>query len=513
MDFNKRSRKANALLASSSGVIQQAAQIFGNFLYRTIFLYFLSKEYLGINGLFSNVLQLFSLAELGIGNAILYSMYKPFAEKDEKKISALICFYKKIYNALAILVVVMGLGFYPFLSTIVNLSEVPADVNLTAVYFLFVGQSAVSYLFVYKQSLLTADQHSHLISLFGTFLQLTDYGVRILVLVLTRDFVLVLLGGILWHLLLNWIFSLWITRKYNGIFKENRMLEAADRKQIFTHTGGLLCHKIGYIVVTGTDNIILSKFVSLAAVGIYSNYATLITAITNVVNRIIASLVPTVANYVLNKTQDDSHTLFKRMLFINLWLSSFTTVCLFLLLNPFIELWLDETYLLSLPAVACICLQHYLQSARLTANTFINSCGLFHLDKFRPLAESAINLTVSIVLAKFIGITGVFIGTCVSGICTYFWREPHLLYKRFFGRSAFQYWLIQLLWLGITIAICYSGTLLFSLLENTLLHFIFKVCIAAVVPNLILLLLTFRTADCRYVMKSLLKKLPFGKAK
>lgn len=513
MDFNKRSRKTNALLASSSGLIQQVAQIIGNFLYRTVFLFFLSKEYLGINGLFSNVLQLFSLAELGIGSAILYSMYQPFARQDTKKISALIHFYKKIYNALAILVVVMGLVFYPFIGHIVNISEVPSDVSLSAVYFLFVAQSAVSYLFVYKQSLLTADQHSHLISLFTSLLQLTDYAVRILILFLTRNFVLVLLGGILWNMLLNWLFSLWITKKYKAIFQDKQSLDPLDRKNIFVHTAGLLCHKIGHIVVTSTDNIILSKFVSLAAVGIYSNYATIITAITNVVNRIVASLLPTVANYVVSKTKQESHGLFKRTLFINLWLSSFTTTCLFLLLNPLIELWLDETFLLTQTTVAWICLQHYLQSARLTANTFINSCGLFHLDKFRPLIESVINLVVSVVLAQYMGITGVFIGTCVSGILTYFWREPHLLFKRFFQCSSGKYWLVQGAWLLGTAAMCGLGTILFGLLENTLLCFVLKVIIAAVVPNLLLLLFTFRTEEFRFVLQSILKKLPIGKKK
>ena len=507
MDFNKRSRKANALFASSAGVIQQLVQIVGNFAYRTIFLYFLSEEYLGINGLFSNVLQLFSLAELGIGSAILYSMYQPFAQQDVKQISALIGFYKRVYNFLAILVVSLGLLFYPFLSTIGNVSEIPSDVNLTVVYFLFVAQSAMSYLFVYKQSLLTADQQSHKISLFTCLLQVVDYTVKILVLWISKDYVLVLAGSILSSLLLNWLFSFWITGKYNSVFKDKQKLDKLSRKKILTHTGGLLCHKIGYIVVTSTDNIILSKFIGLAAVGIYSNYAMIVMAITNIVNRIVSSLVPTIANYVLKKSKQDSYILLRRTLFINLWLASFTTVCLFLLLNPFIRLWLGPDFLLPVSAVAWICMQHYFQSARLTANTFINSCGLFHLDRFRPLVESAVNLTVSIYLANRIGITGVFIGTVVSGLVTYFWREPHLLHKHFFQKSTLRYWGIQLFWAGLTAAICFGGHFLFSLLGDGFVFFLVKMLLAATLPNLVILLLTFYTEDFRFAVNAFFRKI------
>lgn len=513
MEFNKRSRQANALLASSSGLLLQAVQILGNFIYRTVFLLFLTKEHLGINGLFTNILQLFSLAELGIGSAILYSMYKPFAQQDTGKIGALIRFYKTIYNILAVLVTVMGLALYPFIGHLVNTAELPADINLTVVYFLFVARSATSYLFVYKQSLLTADQQNHKISLYSCALQVASYCIKILMLCLTKDFHLMLTADIILTVILNGAFSIWITRKYKPIFETDDKLTAQDRKGIYTHTYGLLCHKIGYIVVTGTDNIVLSKFVSLVAVGLYSNYATLVTAITNVMARILNALVPTIANYTLTKTKEESYGLFKRVLFIDLWLSCFTTVCLYLLLNPFITLWLDESFLLSPAVVALICLQHYLQSARLAAGKFVDSCGLFHLDKVRPLIESAINLTVSIVLVQYIGIAGVFVGTVVSGLLTYFWREPYLIHKRFFQRGMGQYWLTQAFWLALTAGICYLGSLLMGLLGGGWLAFIGKMAIAAILPNVVILLVTFPTESCRFVLRTVMEKLPFLKRK
>ncbi len=505
MDYNNHSRKANAMLTSGAGLIQQALQIIGNFAYRTVFLLFLSKEYLGIQGLFSNILQLFSLAELGIGSAILYSMYKPFASRDTEKISALIHFYSKVYNLLAVLVLGLGICFYPFIGSVVNLSEIPGDVNLTVVYFLFVAQSVVSYLFVYKQSILTADQRNYMVSLFSSGLLLASYAVRIIVLVCTRHFELVLLSDIVVSLLLNWGFSIWITRKYSGVFREKPKLSREDKAEIFKNTGGLLCHKIGTIVVTSTDNIVLSKYVSLVAVGIYSNYATIVSAITNLVNRVLASLVPTITNYILTKPKEDSYDLFRKLLFLNLWLASFTTVCLYLLLNPFIELWLDRTFLLPQMAVTWICIQHYLQVSRITANNFVTGCGLFMRDKIRPLIESVLNIAISVVLAKAIGIAGVFIGTCVSGLCTYYWREPYLVFKNYFVKGFWKYWAAQVVWMCMTIALCWGGTVLFAKIGAGLPNFLLKILIATVVPNVLIAILTIRTRECRYYTDMLIK--------
>ena len=506
MNFNQNSREKNALRTSASGMIQQIVQVVGNFAYRTVFLLFLSKEYLGINGLFTNILQLFSLAELGIGGAIMYSMYKPFAQQDVPKINALVRFYKQVYTTVALVVLALGIAMYPFIGSVVDVSQVPGDVNLTLVYFLFVIQSVSSYLFVYKQSVLTADQRAHVVSLFTSGLQVISLLVRVAVLIISKNYELVLLCDIFANIVINWLFSLWISRKYSGVFQGKNKLEKAEKQKIYKDTTGLLCHKIGTVIVTSTDNIILSKYVSLAAVGIYSNYATIIVSITNLAVRVFGGLVPTIANYVLTKTVEESRRLFKRLLFANLWVASFTTVCLFLLINPFIELWLDASFLLSQRVVVWICLQHFLQVSRLTANNFTNGCGLFMKDRVRPVIESVINLVISVVLAKTIGIAGVFIGTCVSGVLTYYWREPHLVYKNYFKTGVWEYWLTVFVWVALTAVLCWAGTAAFACMPGSLWGFMLKVLLAITLPNLLLLALFFRTDPCRYFLGFVTRK-------
>ena len=381
MDFNNHSRKINSMLASGAGLINQIVQLLGNFVYRTIFLMILSREYLG--------------------TSIMYHMYSAFAKQDTEKIGQLLRFYRQVYSAIAVLVLVLGAAFYPFLDTIVNLEELPKDISLPAVYFLFVFNSVASYLFVYKRSLLTADQREFKVVLFDAGVTLLGYVVRIVMLFVTGNYVLVLASGIAITVVSNGLFSLWITGKYRAVTQVKTSLSKGERKNIFKGVGVLMCHKIGTVVVASTDNIVISKFVSLAAVGIYSNYGTLVSAITKVAASMMNGMLPSVANFTATASKENAYKMLKRILFVDMWIASWTTICLFTLLNPFITVWLDESYLMSYAVVAVVCLQHYLQTARLPANFFVYGSGLFMKDMFRPLAEAIINLVVSVVLAKY----------------------------------------------------------------------------------------------------------------
>ena len=507
MDFNKKSRKLNSLLASGAGMIGQAVQILGNFVYRTIFLMILSSEYLGINGLFTNVLQVFSLAELGIGSAILYNMYGAFARQDTDKIGQLIYFYRRIYTIIGLVVLAVGVVFYPFLDFIMNVEEIPADVSLPVVYFLFVLNSVSSYLFVYKQALLSADQREHLVAHFNTALTVLNYIIKIVMLLVSRNYVIALAAGIVLTLLTNWLFSLWITKKYASVFQVKSKLPKEERQEIYKSTRGLLCHKIGFVVVSSTDNIIISKFISLAAVGLYSNYGTLVSAVTRLGVSLVNGMLPSIANYTASESKDTCYTMMKRILMINLWLACWTTVCLFALLNPFITVWLGENYLLSYSVVAVVCLQHYLQTSRLTANNFVYSAGLFMRDKIRPLIESVINLVVSVVLAKLWGIVGVFVGTCVSGLLTYYWREPYLLFKNYLQRSSAGYWGIQAKWFALTVALSAGMYWLFSLLPGGLDWLILRFALAATLPNCMIVLFCLGSDEFRYLTDFLKRKI------
>lgn len=509
MKDNLKSRKIIAIFSSSASIIQQISQILGGFVYRTIFLMILAKEYFGISGLFTNILQMFSLAELGIGSALLYSMHKNYATQDLDVIRGLVQFYKKVYALIALVVMALGLAFYPFIDQVLDISEVPADVNLGRVYFLFLVQSVIAYLFAYRRAILRANQRQYVDSLLNSIILIMGYITRIGVLWIWRNFEIHLLIGIMCDILMEYCFFGWIGRCYPEVFRGNCILPIEEKKEIYRNTVGLLCHKIGTIVVKSTDSVVLSKYISLAAVGIYANYVILVSAISGLVSRAMYALQPTITNFVVSKSATDSKALFFRIVYVNMWITSFTTVCLYLLLNPFIELWLDETFLFDKAVVFLICIQYFLQTSSHAGGVFIASCGLFNRDKIRPLIESAINLTVSVILVKQIGIAGVFIGTCISGLLTYYWRQPYLVLKNTFDGGYGKYWGVTCFWTLLTFSMCILGDIVFLWIPDTGFGFVLKMLTAGLGSNAVILLLTFRSEGFRYlwgIVKGILNK-------
>ncbi len=449
--FNRNSRLKNVLMASAASVGYQLIKIALTFVYRTIFLMVFSKEYLGINGLFTNILQILSLAELGVGTAIVYRMYKPFAQEDVEQIAALLQFYKTVYRIIALVVVVFSIGMYQLLPVLVNMEEIPPDVNVTVVYFLFVAQSVVSYFAAYKQSVITADQRGYMVSLYQMATELTVNLIRIALVFISRNYVVVLAGGIVVTAAFNLGFGAYISSQYREIFQVHAKLDKKSMKQILSDTASLLCHKVGSVAVSATGNMVLAKFVSLVSVGLYSNYAMITNAVMGMMSSAAGSINSIVGNYATVNSKEETYKLYLYCVHGCFWLVSCLTICLCNLFNVFVEAWLDASYLFDQTVVLVICVQFFVMCSRLVNNIFINGCGLFALDRVRPLIEAAINLIVSIALVQNYGIVGVFVGGVVSGVLTYYWREPYLLLYRYFGKNFKDYIPIVLLWISITI--------------------------------------------------------------
>ena len=504
--FNQNSRLKNTALASFAGIGYQLIKIVLTFVYRTVFLLVFAKEYLGINGLFTNILQILSLTELGIGTAILYRMYKPFVQQDVPQIGALLDFYKNVYRIIAAVVIGLSLLVYQLLPVLVNVEEIPADVNVTVVYFLFVGQSIASYFCAYKQSVISADQRGYMVSFYQLASELAVNAVRIAAIFLTRDYVLVLAVGIVVTVAFNFGFGAYISSQYREIFRQKKKLDRQTKKTILFDTGSLLCHKVGTVVVSATDSLVLAKFVSLVSVGLYSNYSLIVNAILGTLVNVSGSLNPIVGNYATVSSKEDTYKLYIRCTWLGFWISSCLTVCLFTLLNVFIEAWLDGSYLFQPGVVAVLCLQFYLQCSRIVNNIFINGCGLFMKDKLRPLVESAVNLAVSVILAAKYGIIGVFIGTCVSAACTYYWREPYLLLRYYFGKSGWKYTAIAVLWLAITVAACGLFTFINSYFPSGWLGFLLRGVVTLLGTNGLYVLFMHKTDFFRSFRTLLLKK-------
>lgn len=500
--FNQKSRRRNIILSSSIGTISDVVKVLLGFAYRTLFLHFLSADYLGLNGLFSNILQILSLAELGISTSITYRFYKPISENNVEHVGQLMNFFRKIYHIIAIVILCIGLAIVPFIKYLINDSaQVPSDVNIYVIYLLFLLNTVSTYVFAYKLTLLNADQRTYEFNIINLIASAMQYIFQIIVVATTRNYTLTLLIGIIATLSVNFISSIWVTKQYKEVFEVPSNISKNEEKSIFSDTKALMYHKVGYTVLTGTDSAILSAMVSLTATGLYSNYSLIITNLENFFSKLFGNFISSIGNAKIKLQHKDYYKLFENMNFLNIFSAACASLVLYACIDDFIELWLGKFYVFSRGTSFVLCLEFYLVTSTVIASTFTNAAGLFVKDRVRPLIEALINLVVSIVLTKQYGIFGVFAGTVVSNVCTVWWRIPYVLYKFDFTEEKLKdYWKSYMMFFIPYILGCFSIDFIKKLI-NIRLSWVFlflEFFIVGLAFAFLMILLYFKTDGMKY---------------
>ena len=499
-------RIKNSIKNISVAMGGQLIGILLNFINRTIFIKVLGAEYLGVNGLFSNIVSMLCLAELGIGSAIIYNMYKPLSNKDEDKISALMNFYAGAYKIIGCIVAVMGLALVPFLDTIIK--DTPSIPKLSLIYIIFVINSVSTYFCAYKRTLLIADQKGYKDTINRYKFLVIQYLIQIAILLMTKNYILYLLIQVVCNIISNIVISRQVDLMYPFLInKKDSRLNNQEKKNIYKHVYAMMSHKVGGVVVSGTDNLLISSFLGVFYVGIYSNYVLVTSVINSILGQIFSSITASVGNLNAVEGQNKQKEVFNIMFFINAWLYGFAAITLMVLLNSFIPLWIGEEYLLELGIVAVIILNFYIMGMRQSTITFNTTLGLFWNDRYKPWVEAAINLTVSIILLDKIGFVGVLLGTFISTATTSLWVEPYILYKYGFNQKLRDYFKRYTLY---TIVIGGAGVITYYLCASfpqvTWINLIIKLLICLIVPNIIIGVCLCKTKEIKYIWK-LLKKL------
>lgn len=420
-------------------VVSQILKFILVFIGRIIFVRVLGASYLGVNGLFSNVLTILSLADLGMTTAMMYNLYKPIAEDDKEKIQLFIDYFRRIYNVIAVVVLLIGLAFIPFLKYIVNL---PLDMpNIYLYYILLLLNSVLSYLFVYKTTLLSADQKMYIINKYDMIFQVILFILQIGVLLFTKSFALYLISNILCTFLGN-VFKVKAADRIYPFLKNktDKQLSKEDRKNVFKNIESLFFYKIGSIIQSNTDNILISIFVGTIVVGYYSNYSTLIAQGASFLTLVFTSLKASVGNYLVEKEKKDKYKMFNILEVYNYWLVGAFSVLLLILLPDFIKLSFGDQYVLSEFSLIVIVLNFYTSNIRQTLWVFRETSGTFEKTKYITIVTSILNILLSLVLGYYYGLVGIIGATVLSRMIYAWWKEPLVIFKEVFDESARSYY-------------------------------------------------------------------------
>lgn len=478
-------------------------KILVQFVSRTVFIQVLGREYLGLGGLFTNILMMLSLAELGFGEAITFSLYGPLAREDQKAIRGLMQMFRRIYTLVGAFVLAAGLSLTPFLQYFVK--DLPDIPGIRLIYVLFVLNSALSYLNTYKRTLIIADQKQYIVSGYTYGCAIALNVVQTIGLLITGNYFLYISLMIVFTMAEN----LLLTKKANDLYpflqiQEKEKLSKDLTAPIQRNIRAMLYHKVGYVLVNGTDNLLMARLVDLASVGIYSNYLMITSTLESAVKIVFSAISASVGNVGVTESDEKKLQIFNRINFVSMWVFGFCAVCLMCLLTPFITVWVGESYCFPVTVELVICLKFLLYGLRQPVNVTKSAFGLYWQDRYKPIAEAGINLVVSIVLGIRLGVLGVLLGTVISSLATNLWIEPLVLYRDGLHAPVRLYFKEYGVFMAVTAV---AGGLTYWLCNlvglGGIAGLLIKMIICIVVPNLIYLVCFFRKKEFSYFCETI----------
>lgn len=505
----KNSRTTNTLFNFTSSVGGQLLTVAMNFFVRTIFIQTLGKSYLGINGLFSNILTMLSLAEFGVGSAILFKLYEPIAKDDHHRIAVLMKFYKTVYRLIGIGVAAIGLCLIPFLPMLINdYDKLEAlHINVVLIFILYLFKSVSSYLFfAYKSAIVKANQKEYFLNVISYVFMIGSGVVQMICLLLFRSFEVYILINVLEVILQNIVCARFSDKMYPFINeKTDDKISWDEVKGIFKDCSALFLYKLNSVVLKATDNIILSKFIGLGIVGAYSNYYVFYANLSKLMNKVFNSVSHSLGNLHVGTDKKHEYQIFKAVDLITVIMGGTSCIGIFVVADEFVRTWIGEEWVLAQPFSLLMGIEIYTLAIRIMLSKYRTTMGLFQQAKFRPVAGMLINLIVSIALVKNWGICGVLVGTITADWTTYMWYDPMIVHKHGFGKgfSVTQYYVKNLGYLAVVFCVGVVDWLICT-------HFLvglgwFSVIVHAAICGITvpgaLIAISFRTQEGQYVYK------------
>lgn len=510
----KFERTKNATRNIAFGVIVKIYSMAVPFLMRTLMIYFMGVQYLGLNSLFASVLQVLNLAELGVGSAMVYGMYKPIAEDDTEKICALMRLYRTYYRIIGLVILVLGCAIIPLLPHLIE-GDLPADVNLYVLYALNLGTTVFSYwLFAYRNCLLSAYQRNDISSKISLAITTVQYGLQCVVILVLKNYYIYVIVAFVLQIVSNLVTAL-ITKKMFPEYKPSGTLNKDEVKVINKHIRDIFTAKLGGVITYSFDTIVISAFMGLTTLAIYQNYYFLLTAIASFFDIIIVSCTSIIGNSLTVESEEKNVKDFKTISLMYFWLAGFCCSCFLCLFQPFMKVWVGETLMFENKIIPFFCLYFISILSVKFFSLYKTAAGVWHEDRFRPLVAAIVNLVLNLIFVQFWGIYGVLLSTCIGELIV---STPWLIHNIFTAIFDKQYknsyilnFLIYLVLIVVVSALTYLACY-FIRLQNDWAILFTRIGICIIVPNILFLVAFIRKAEFKNSL-GLLNKITKGKVK
>lgn len=477
------------------GMINKVIGILLPFLTRSVLIYKLGSEYVGLNSLFTSILQILSLTELGLGSAITYSLYRPIAEDDVSLICSLLKLYKKIYRYIGVAIILMGVVLTPFLQKLIH-GNCPQDINLYILYVMYITNTAVSYLlFAYRSVLLTAHNRSDITNKIQLCILIFQNISQIVALTLFNSYYFYIAVLITSTIFNNIVVNI-ITKRIYPLYICAGEVPKEVKGQLKKQVAGIVISKVCAVLRNSFDSIILSAFLGLTLLGKYQNYYFVINALCGFTTIIVTSMTAGVGNRIIKESADSNYNLISKLNYIYMWISGVISISLSCLYQDFIQMWIGSSNLFGLEVVVSMALYFYVMKLSEMIYVVKEASGLWWEDRYRPLIEGLTNLALNIILVRKIGVLGVVYSTIITMFISDFFIMTWIVFKKYFKKSMKEYFIRQLVYFVRT---AFVGGILFVFygkfwpsIESSYLNFVLKGFTVVCLSNLLFVALSYK---------------------
>lgn len=507
----KIERTKNSIKGILSGFLNKMVLLILPFFVKLVFINSLGMEYLGLNSLFVSLLNVLNLAELGFSSAVSFSMYRYIVSNDKKQICALLNLFKKIYLIIGSVIFIIGLSIAPFISFLCK-GNIPNDINIYVLYLMYLLNTTISYLFfAYKSCILTSHHENYVVNNINTIVNIVLNVFQIIVLLVFKNyylFVILLIGSTIVY---NLLISLYVSKKYPE-YVAYGSIDDSEKKDIYKKVKALFFYRVGGVVLSSIDSVVISYFLGLTVLGKYNGYYYVITALFGFFQIFSNALLGGIGNSIVTESVEKNKKDFENLNYTLGWIVCFCTTSLLCLYQTFIKLWIGKENLLSLGFVICLCIYFYVWKMMEVINLYKDGVGLWEKDKYRPIVASIFNLALNIILVQIIGIYGIVVSTILAIVIIIFPWSSYILYKNYFKDGYKKYLKFYFINFFVTIITCFITYFFCSFfMEYTLKSFIYCIIICIFVPNILLFLFYGWTKKFKETYIWLFNKLKFNK--
>lgn len=420
-------RKLNAKRNIITGFLLKMYKLLIPFFMRSAVIYYLGIQYLGLASLFTSLLQVLNLAELGVGAAMVFSMYEPIVKDDDEKICALLKLYKYYYRIIGSVICGVGVIVSPFIPRLIA-GDVPSDINIYVLYYMNLGVTVLSYwLFSYRNSIFNAYQRIDILMIVDMICSTLQYIGQLFVLIWLKNYYLFFGVTIITGIISN-LSVAWLSTKYYPQYSARGDLGIIEKKKLNSRIRDYFTSRIGGVVYNYVDAIVISAYLGLTKLAIYQNYFMILTVLTEMVNIILNACMAGIGNSLVKESKEKNYRDLVLLSFITCWISGVFVSCMICLYQPFMQAWMGEEFLFDFKVVICFVVYFFVRQINSVLNLYKNAAGIWHEDRYRPLCAAGINLMLNLFLVRYIGVYGVILSTVLAILVV---GEPWLIHNLF----------------------------------------------------------------------------------